>query len=176
MSEIEIVNVVVTADIEQQVDIVKISTLPYMIHNPNMYGGRVAYLKTPSMNGKVTIFPSGKLISVGTKSPIHAQQDLEKTVKTLVSEGSITPSKVEGELRNIVAVQTIGTTVDLEEMSLVVDCIYEPEQFPGLILRLNKPKVTYLVFLSGKIVITGSKSLEDLNKAASKVKEIIDNP
>ena len=51
----------------------------------------------------------------------------------------------------------------------------ESEQFPGLIFRQDKPKVTYLIFHSGKIVIAGSKSLEDLDKVASKIKEIIDN-
>jgi len=175
MPEIEIVNVVATADLEQPVDLLEISKLPYMIHSPEKYGGRVAYLKTPFMKGKVSIFFSGKLISVGTKSPEQAQQDLDITVKLLVSEGSIKPVNLDAKLRNIVAVQNIGTTVDLEEMALIVNGIYEPEQFPGLILRQDKPKVTYLVFSSGKIVIAGSKSLEEVNEAASKIKDIIDN-
>lgn len=175
MPEIEIVNVVATADLEQQVDLKKISQHPNIFHSPNKYGGRVAYLKTPDMKGKVSIFSSGKLISVGTKSPEQAHKDMDTTVKILTSEGSIKPISIEAELRNIVAVQNLGTTVDLEEMALIVNGIYEPEQFPGLILRQDKPKVTYLVFSSGKIVIAGSKSLEDLDKAASIIKEIIDS-
>ena len=175
MPEIEIVNVVATADLEQQVDLKKISQHPNIFHSPNKYGGRVAYLKTPFMKGKVSIFFSGKLISVGTKSPEQAQQDLESTVSILVSEGSIKPKNIAVELRNIVAVQNIGTTVDLEEMALIVNGIYEPEQFPGLILRQDKGKVTYLVFNSGKIVIAGSKSLTELDKAALKIQEIIEN-
>ena len=127
------------------------------------------------MKGKVSIFSSGKLINVGTKSLKQAQQDLDITVTILVSEGSIKPISIVAGLRNIVAVQNIGTTVDLEEMALIVDGIYEPEQFSGLILRQDNPKVTYLVFSSGKIVITGFKSLEDLDKDASKIKEILDN-
>ena len=126
------------------------------------------------MKGKVSIFLSGKLISVGTNSPEHAQQDLDTTVKILVSKRLIKPVKVEAVIRNIVTVQNIGTTVALEELSLVVGGIYEPEQIPGLILRQDKPKVTYLVFSSGKIVIAGSRSLEDVHKAASKIKAIID--
>ena len=175
MPDIQIVNVVATADLEQPVDLVEISKLPFMIHSPDKYGGRVAYLKTPDMKGKVSIFSSGKLISVGTKSPEQAHKDMDTTVKILTSEGSIKPISIEAELRNIVAVQNLGTTVDLEEMALIVNGIYEPEQFPGLILRQDKPKVTYLVFSSGKIVIAGSKSLEDLDKAASIIKEIIDS-
>jgi TATA-box binding protein (TBP) (component of TFIID and TFIIIB) len=59
----------------------------------------------------VSIFPSGKLISVGTKSPEQAQQDMNNAVKILVSEYSIKPVNIKAELRNIVAVQNIGTTV-----------------------------------------------------------------
>jgi len=34
---------------------------------------------------------------------------------------------------------------------------YEPEQFPGLVLRLDRPKVVVLLFGSGKLVVTGGK-------------------
>ena len=44
------------------------------------------------------------------------------------------------------------------------DGIYEPEQFPGMIIKQKGPKATYLVFSSGKIVIAGCKSLEELNQ------------
>jgi len=58
---------------------------------------------------------------------------------------------------------------------LNVNGIYEPDQIPGLILRQDQPKVTYLVFSSGKIVITGCKNLDELEIAASKIKDIIEN-
>lgn len=35
---------------------------------------------------------------------------------------------------------------------------YEPEVFPGLVYRMKNPKVTFLIFVSGKIVVTGAKS------------------
>ncbi len=89
MPELEIGNVVGTADLRQQVDLVEISQLPYTIFDQEIYGGRVAYLKTPAMHGKVTIFPSGKLISVGSKSAEEAQQDLDITVDALASGGLI---------------------------------------------------------------------------------------
>lgn len=105
MPELEIVNVVATADLKQRVNLIQVSQLDDITHDQEIYGGRVAYLKTPDMYGKVTIFPSGKLISVGAKSPEQAQQDLETTVETLATGGLINSIKVEAELRNIVAVQ-----------------------------------------------------------------------
>lgn len=34
---------------------------------------------------------------------------------------------------------------------------YEPELFPGLIYRLARPKVVLIIFVSGKVVLTGAK-------------------
>jgi len=174
MPEFEIVNVVATVDLQQQVDIIQVAHLPHTIHNREIYGGRVTYLKTPMMSGKVTIFPSGKLISVGTKSPVEAQKDLEKAVETLASVGLITPIYLEVKLRNIVALCCLGVTIDLESLSLSVDGIYEPEQFPGMIIRLDVPKVTFLVFSSGKVVIAGSIRVKDIKRAIEKLYEIVD--
>lgn len=42
---------------------------------------------------------------------------------------------------------------------------YEPEIFPGLIYRIMNPKVVILIFVSGKIVLTGAKTREDIMKA-----------
>lgn len=41
--------------------------------------------------------------------------------------------------------------------SLITDVQYEPELFPGLIYRMKQPKIVLLIFVSGKIVITGAK-------------------
>jgi transcription initiation factor TFIID TATA-box-binding protein len=55
---------------------------------------------------------------------------------------------------------------------------YEPEQFPGLIYRLDEPSAVCLVFSSGKCVITGCKSVDDARTASvtltKEVKEQMD--
>ena len=42
---------------------------------------------------------------------------------------------------------------------------YEPELFPGLIYRMIKPKIVLLIFVSGKIVLTGAKVREEIYQA-----------
>lgn len=42
---------------------------------------------------------------------------------------------------------------------------YEPELFPGLIYRMVKPKIVLLIFVSGKIVLTGAKVREEIYQA-----------
>jgi transcription initiation factor TFIID TATA-box-binding protein len=53
--------------------------------------------------------------------------------------------------------------------------MYEPEQFPGLIQRMKNPKTVILVFVSGKVVITGGKSEKTIKKAVNKLYNNLDN-
>ncbi|MFQ6011236.1 MAG: TATA-box-binding protein [Nitrososphaerales archaeon] len=60
---------------------------------------------------------------------------------------------------NVVATGDMGQTVDLQQIVKKFDGIqYEPERFPGLVFRLDKPKTSTLIFYSGRMVCTGSKS------------------
>jgi hypothetical protein len=47
---------------------------------------------------------------------------------------------------------------------------YEPEQFPGLVYRLDEPRVVVLLFGSGKLVCTGARRPEDLELAVGKIR------
>jgi TATA-box binding protein (TBP) (component of TFIID and TFIIIB) len=68
MTRTTIVNVVATADLNQEVDLFELANLKEIVYDSEIYGGRVAYFKLSDMEGKVSIFSSGKMISVGTKS------------------------------------------------------------------------------------------------------------
>jgi transcription initiation factor TFIID TATA-box-binding protein len=168
-----IVNVVSTADLQQQVDLKEIAALPHTIHDPEIYGGRVTYLKTPEMYGKSTIFPSGKLINVGSKSPEQAAHDLRFTSKYLERHNLIEPVSINSNTRNLVAVTTFTGNISLEDVSDLIGAMYEPEQFPGAILKLDKTNATYLIFQSGKIVIVGTKKVEELEKSVQLIHEIL---
>jgi transcription initiation factor TFIID TATA-box-binding protein len=47
---------------------------------------------------------------------------------------------------------------------------YEPEQFPGLVYRMDEPRVVLLLFGSGKLVCTGAKKPEDASRAVDKIR------
>ena len=70
-------------------------------------------------------------------------------------------------IQNIVASSAFPGAVDVEAMAkkLVVSSLYTPELFPGLRLKLNEPKMKALVFLKGRVVLTGGRTREDINKA-----------
>jgi hypothetical protein len=50
---------------------------------------------------------------------------------------------------------------------------YEPELFPGLIYRMQLPKIVLLIFVSGKIVLTGGKNREDIYKAFENIYPVL---
>ena len=64
MENVRIVNVVATTSVDQSLDFNELTKNKEIIYNSNAYGGKVAYLKTKNMKGKVSIFQSGKMISV----------------------------------------------------------------------------------------------------------------
>ena len=52
-------------------------------------------------------------------------------------------------------------------------CHYEPELFPGLIFKMEQPKVVLLIFTSGKIVLAGAKSRKDVYLAYQRIYPVL---
>ncbi|HDI02324.1 MAG TPA: TATA-box-binding protein [Ignisphaera sp.] len=73
-------------------------------------------------------------------------------------------------MENIVATVSLDQTLDLDYIDKTLPNVeYNPDQFPGLIFRLDNPKVTALIFKSGKMVVTGAKSTAELIRAVKKI-------
>ncbi|TFG01856.1 MAG: TATA-box-binding protein [Promethearchaeota archaeon] len=79
---------------------------------------------------------------------------------------------IEYKVDNIVATVTleIDKKIDLVHVARkFIDSEYNPERFPGIVLRVPEPKATFLIFSTGKMVVTGSKTENKLKKAVTKV-------
>ena len=50
---------------------------------------------------------------------------------------------------------------------------YEPELFPGLIYRMKNPKVTILVFPSGKMVLAGARKTVEIFEAFKNIYPVL---
>ena len=67
--------------------------------------------------------------------------------------------EVKFNIENIVASASLNKELDLYAIARDLDNVeYEPEQFPGAILKLKKPKTSLLLFKNGKMICTGAKS------------------
>ncbi|MCC6019834.1 MAG: TATA-box-binding protein [Thermoproteaceae archaeon] len=77
-------------------------------------------------------------------------------------------------IENIVATINLGVELNLERLAeRLLTAEYNPDQFPGLILRLTKPRVSALIFRTGKIVCTGAKNEEDLKNAVRALTQLL---
>ncbi|PIO00046.1 TATA-box-binding protein [archaeon CG10_big_fil_rev_8_21_14_0_10_43_11] len=77
-------------------------------------------------------------------------------------------------VQNIVASVSLHVEIPLEKVSTEIkNTEYDPEQFPGLVFRIRDPKVSALLFSSGKVVCTGAKEREDINLAVQKIIEAL---
>ena len=56
--------------------------------------------------------------------------------------------------------------INSKEKSFVA---YEPEQLPGLIYRMIEPNIVLLIFVSGKLVLTGGKVRDDIYNGFKKI-------
>jgi len=81
-----------------------------------------------------------------------------------------TKSKTSLKIQNIVATTSLGKEVPLTKLAkTIATTTYNPETFPGLILRIKKPKSAVLVFASGNLVCTGTKSILQVKQVIEQV-------
>ena len=82
-------------------------------------------------------------------------------------------AKKEIKVQNIVATTSLEKNIPLVKLAETLpNTEYNPEQFPGLVMRIKDPKTSALIFSSGKIVCTGAKSMK---KVKESVEQIIQN-
>jgi TATA-box binding protein (TBP) (component of TFIID and TFIIIB) len=172
--KIQINNVISTADLRQRVEITKFNDFSWGRYDiENNYNGKVGYVKPASMQGRVTVFLSGKLISTGAKSLLKSSMQLNKTMDLLAKNDFIKSVELVPKVRNIVAVIDFDKTIDINALAtLVPKIIYEPDQFPGAVLRTSQGPAC-LIFSSGKVVIVGSKSEEELLSCSRMLKKTL---
>jgi transcription initiation factor TFIID TATA-box-binding protein len=172
---VNIENVVASATLNQKVDLnAVVKGYPGVEYRPEQFPGLVFRLKRPKT--ATLIFNSGKMVCTGAKSEKEARRAVMKVVKELKKGGIITISKPELKIQNIVASVSLGGMIDLEKAtSTLGKTMYEPEQFPGLIYRMDEPKVVILLFASGKLVCTGAKKEQDVHDAVHKLHGILED-
>jgi transcription initiation factor TFIID TATA-box-binding protein len=171
---INIQNVVATGTLSQKVDLNAVEkSYPNAEYRPEKFPGAVLRLKRPKT--AILIFSTGKMVCTGARSEKESRSAIMKVVKELKKGGVVILSKPDFEVVNIVASVSLGGKVDLEKAVVTLrHTMYEPEQFPGLIYRMEEPKVVILIFASGNLVVTGAKVEQDVYDAVQKLHESLE--
>jgi len=166
-------NIIAYAQIADAFDISRIAEkIPEFKYNRDEFSGLTLKLDAPK--AAILLIPNGKVVCTGAKT----MEDVENSIKTvyvkLKSAGIKIKPKTNVETHNIIVSTDLNKELHLSSISkslLLENVNYEPEQFPGLIYKMDEIGVTLLIFSSGKIVCTGAKSLEDASKAIEMMKE-----
>lgn len=112
------------------------------------------------------IFASGKMVVTGAKSEDDSKLASRKYARIIQKLG-FNAKFTDFKIQNIVGSCDIKFPIRLEGLASRHHNFssYEPELFPGLIYRMIKPKIVLLIFVSGKIVLTGAKVREEIYHA-----------
>lgn len=170
-SDIDIQNVVASATFNQRLPLDRIAIyLENTEYEPEQFPGLVYRLEEPK--AAALLFGSGKVVCTGTKSPEQAKEATHKIIDELTEADVEIDTKPEVTVQNIVASSQLSGTLNLNRIAFeLVGTEYEPEQFPGLVYRLDEPEVVFLLFSSGNLVCTGGRTYEDVKEGISTLEE-----
>jgi transcription initiation factor TFIID TATA-box-binding protein len=141
-------------------------------YNPECFPGAVYRLHEPRISA--LIFSSGKAVITGAQTEGEAYSAASKISSKLAEAGFNPCENPKVEIQNIVASANLNVRVNLDILAIEsYNAEYAPEQFPGLVLRLEEPKITVLIFSTGKVIITGAKTIKDIRLASEKTMEAV---
>ena len=159
-------NVVASSALGQEIDLESVALdLSGADFDPEQFPGLI--YRPETAEATCLIFRSGKITCTGGGSVEAAHETVQATVDAFRELG-IEVTEVDMTMENVVLDADLGEALNLEAIAIgfgLEDVEYEPEQFPGLVYRLDDPDVVVLLFGTGKMVITGTKTRDDAEEA-----------
>ncbi|KAL6068657.1 Transcription factor TFIID, C-terminal, TATA-box binding transcription factor, variant 3 [Balamuthia mandrillaris] len=141
-------------------------------YNPKRFAAVIMRIRDPKTTA--LIFASGKMVCTGAKSEEASRLAARKYARIIQKLGF--PAKfMDFKIQNIVGSCDVQFPIRLEGLAYAHAhyCSYEPELFPGLIYRMVQPKIVLLIFVSGKIVLTGAKVREEIYEAFENIYPVL---
>jgi len=171
---IRIQNMSCTANLGVRLDLKRISLKCRNTEfNPRRFAAVIMRLREP--RATALIFASGKMCVTGTKSTHNATLATKRFAYIIERVGFKPEEHLNFKVQNIVGTTDVGFPLRLEGLVYAhsMYASFEPELFPGLIYRMIKPRVVFLIFVSGKLVITGARTEDDLKQAFTKLYPVL---
>ena len=163
---LKIENIVASGAIADFIDLAEVAKkVEHCELNTKRFPGAVFRIKDPKSAS--LIFSSGKVVLTGIRNTEALATGLAIIVRSLKEAGVETYEKPRVVVTNIVCSYDIGKYINLNKVVITLNLEnieYEPEQFPGLVYRIKDPKIVALLFSSGKIILTGGKTVEDIKR------------
>jgi transcription initiation factor TFIID TATA-box-binding protein len=166
-------NIVATVNLECRLDLKTIALHARNAeYNPKRFAAVIMRIREPKTTA--LIFASGKMVVTGAKSEELSRLAARKYARIIQKLG-FQAKFSEFKIQNIVGSCDVKFPIRLEGLAFAHGnySSYEPELFPGLIYRMVKPKIVLLIFVSGKIVLTGAKVREEIYQAFENIYPVL---
>lgn len=168
---VNIENVVSTTDAGHELQLENLSSaIPEAEYTPGRFPGLVYRMQDPDV--AALIFRSGKIVCTGATSVADAEAASETVFADFRDIGIEVTRSPDIQIHNIVSSGDLGHELDLPALAIGMGLErveYEPEQFPGLIYRLEDPSVVALLFNSGRVVISGGTYVGEAEAAITEI-------
>ncbi|XP_043930360.1 TATA box-binding protein-like 2 isoform X2 [Protopterus annectens] len=166
-------NIVSTVNLACKLDLKRIALQARNAeYNPKRFAAVIMRIREPRTTA--LIFSSGKMVCTGAKSEEQSRLAARKYARVVQKLGF--PARfLDFKIQNMVGSCDVMFPIRLEGLVLTHQQFssYEPELFPGLIYRMVKPRIVLLIFVSGKVVLTGAKDRSEIYEAFENIYPIL---
>jgi len=170
---LKIENMVASGSIAESIDLTKFAAVVGGCDlNKKRFPGLVYRIPVPRI--ACLIFTSGKIVITGLKDEKDLSDGLAIVTESLKKAGMEPLREPSVAITNMVCSYDLGKYININKLSVTLNLEnieYEPEQFPGLVYRIKDPRIVVLIFTSGKIILTGGKTLEEIKKGLDTLTE-----
>ena len=176
MADLKVENVIAASHLGKEIELVRLAT--------EMPNARYSGSGNPSVIVEVdaggskraagVLFGNGKIQVTGVGSLEEGRKVMESLKSMVKAIDSKINMKRATKLENIVAKANLGRALDLQSIALAIPgSEYEPTRFKGLIIRMNDPQASFILFQSGVLIVTDVISVGKAKKALNQLEKFL---
>ena len=176
MGPIKVENIIVASHLGKEIELIKLATeLPNARYSSSGNPSVIIEIDTnDSKKAAGVLFGNGKILVTGIttlekgKEVILKLRNMVKAVDVKVS------MKRAIKLENMVVRSNLERTLDLQAIALAIPGTeYDPTRFKGLVLRMDEPDASFILFQSGVLIVTDIVSEAKAKKALNALKQFM---
>ena len=168
--EYKVQNVVVTGKLAPSLNLISLNN---KIDNSVYEPAKFPALRIKMFGVGFLLYSSGNFVCSGARGTADAQEKANQ-LACLIREKKVDVENPNVEVRNIVVSVNLKRSLRLHELAYVIpDSEYDPEAFPGMKLRKGSTRI--LVFRTGKAIIPGLRTIEEVESTIGWLKRTLDS-
>ena len=176
MGPIKVENIIVASHLGKEIELIKLATeLPNARYSSSGNPSVIIEIDTSeSKKAAGVLFGNGKILVTGVTTLDKGKEvilSLRKMVKAVDAKVSL---KRDIKLENMVVRSNLERTLDLQAIALAIPGTeYDPTRFKGLVLRMDEPDASFILFQSGVLIVTDIVSEAKAKKALNALKQFM---